>query len=192
MYIEIGASAKPEFKHFLEEGHEVLFIEAHPFSFCQLVENLGHHKNAQFMLAAVSDSARIARFSRFSENIRKTSQSLSLESSMRYKKMPTVITPQERGDATFYIPTLTLYDLFEEFSQIDRIRLDVEGEEVPIFMEYDFRVKPQTIDIEFHKDEPAMHKIVSRMKEYGYSMIEKEKGGLGEIEITFEVIGRLC
>lgn len=188
MYIEIGAGAKPEFKRFLEEGHGVLFVEAHPFSFCQLVENLGHHKNALFLLAAVSDRARLGRFSRFSENMRKTSQAFSLESSTRYKKMPKFITPEERGDTTFYIPTVTLYDLFREFPQVDRIRLDVEGEEVPIFMEYDFRVKPQMIDIEFHKDEPAKQEILYRMIEHGYSIIESETGGLDEMEITFRRI----
>jgi FkbM family methyltransferase len=61
---------------------------------------------------------------------------------------------------------MTLDDLLHDFNEIDFLKIDAEGHETNIFMNYSFRVKPKVIKVEHkHIDDIALCK---KLTENGY------------------------
>lgn len=168
VYIEIGTSDSPDIG-ILEEGYYGIFVEAHPAAFCKLVKRNTHIQNVRFVLAAVSDQQTFQIYHGFKDDFMRLNDAFSLEKSLKYKFMHQV-TPEYRGEFPFIIPTIPFAALLKWANTIytvDWIRMDIEGEEIPILLNYDFRIKPRRFDIEFH-GAPEVRDVRRKFCEIGY------------------------
>ena len=61
---------------------------------------------------------------------------------------------------------MTLDDLLFDMKEIDFLKVDVEGHELNVFLNYSFKVKPKIIKVEHkHVDDIALSK---KLEENGY------------------------
>ena len=166
IYLEIGTGPDPYLTKYLEAGHDCYFVEAHPAAFIALVNNYSTYANANFVNAAISAAAKVQTFSRYREMGEHTIQ-MSLDTSVPYNQRDTLPLRSE-DHLNFYVYTLPFKDLLE-WVKPDVVTINIEGEEIPILMDYDFSIKPDTFCIEIHTyDTAIINAFLEKMKDNGY------------------------
>lgn len=186
-FLEIGTSDKPRWESLLDNGWTGYLVEAHPVTFTKLVERLKDKPDTHFILASVSGIQGFGTFRGFKSDFNKTTISMSLDSSVQYKHKFTT-DEKYRGDLPFTVPTITLDNILEHIGYVDKIRIDTEGEEIPILQNYSFKNKPKDLSVEFHGNEEKKKEILKILKENDYHIIHiyKDADGIEEYDFSLE------
>jgi len=133
------------------------------------------------VLAAVSLESRFDSYYGLTKDFRKHEMGFSLDSSVPHKHDGKEVPPfnYAEGDAPFCFMvstvsfTLLLKWIVEVLKlSLDIIRMDIEGEEIPILLGYDFDIKPAEVNVEFHGKHrvgsPERRAIEAKFEAEGY------------------------
>lgn len=154
-YVEIGACDFENLDGFLDLG-KVLFVEPIPVYMESLKKKIGNHPNAIFEQSAISN---------FNGQVDMTyiEPSPDIEwwvkgiSHVNFSSSNLINKNIERGynlgkKNVIKVPALTLDKLLEKhnITEIEMLKIDVEGHEIEILNRYSWRIKPKQLKIE-HK-----------------------------------------
>ena len=173
-FIEIGCGPDGSWGlSLLKKGYKGWFVEPHPGNIIELEKRLTRIPNAlcKFVCAAIWIKSSIFRFCLTPSGDMASTQISSHigESEPYYTKIrETTGLTDSKGQRivgkSYWIGAITLAQLFEKTGPVDKIRIDVEGAEVPILREHEWTFLPNTLHVEFHSEEyqTEIHDILQR------------------------------
>ena len=171
-FIEIGAGADGQWGiDLLNDGWKGYFVEPHPANLIALQKNLENYIDYTLLNFGIWHSNEIKTINSEFKDLDETGIKFHLaDSAPFYSKGDRI----RQTAFSFEIACITLKDLLGFTGWVDRIRMDVEGAEIPILMNHKWVDMPEELHVEFHSND-YIPDINRKLEDMGMGNIGNER-----------------